>query len=93
MGATRAAVTIRHVDGTTSYINDARLAEQYIKDLAQRAQGPHPPSDIDMRTDVSEAAFAAHAMLNDLNRWPSHFFGDAVRHARGMIPLASPYPW
>ena len=87
MGAMRAMVTIRHVDGTTSYINDARLAEQYIKGRSQRADGQCPFSDIDKRTGVSEAAFSAHAMLSGLNGRTSLFFGDAVRHARGMSRL------
>lgn len=89
MGATRALLTIRHANGSTSYVNDKGLAEQYLKDVVMHSLdtlSTNAADDVASRADISNVTLAARDMLNRINEKPSHFFGDALRHARSVLP-------
>ena len=82
-------MTIRHADGSTSYINDKDLAEKYLMNCMKTSPDGSkvgPADDMGNRAVVACAGLAAHDMLNSLNGKSSHFFGDALKHARGGLP-------
>lgn len=89
MWPSRAVFTIRHGDGTSSYVNHRALAEKYFENMVKSSKAEAISThsdDVERRADVASAAFAAHSMLNSVKKPPFHFFDDVVWHAQDALP-------
>jgi len=81
MGPTRALVTLRRPDGTLVYVNEQRLAADFLRNLLE-LPSESIKYDVSDRTEcVSEALRLQHAIGSVLRR-PFHCLGTALAAAR-----------